>query len=108
MFEYMHNKNIIYRDLKPENLLIESQKGKMFLKIADLGFATVFDKDKKMVEQVGTPLYIAPEITLNAKYDSKVDIWSLGVITYILLSGDPPFMTRSKDELYHLIQAGDY
>lgn len=74
--------------MKPENILLVSNKLDDFrIKIADLGFAQEFDREKGLDLVLGTPLYMAPELVLHQKYTEKVDVWSLGVIVYQLLSG---------------------
>lgn len=78
--------------MKPENILLVSDDPDNFdIKIADLGFAQKFDKDTGLDLVLGTPLYMAPELVQHKKYSEKVDVWSLGVITYQLLSGRTPF-----------------
>ena len=85
---YMHLQNVTHRDMKPENILLVSNKMDDFrVKIADLGFAQEFDREKGLDLVLGTPLYMAPELVLHQKYTEKVDVWSLGVIVYQLLSG---------------------
>ena len=81
---------MLCRDLKPENILLEQNKEFDQIKIIDFGTSLVYDPNKSLDEKLGTPYYIAPEV-LNKSYNSKCDIWSCGVITYILLSGMPPF-----------------
>ena len=83
---YCHKNNIVHRDLKPENILLEQNKEFDQIKIIDFGTSLVYDPSKPLDEKLGTPYYIAPEV-LNTSYNSKCDIWSVGVITYILLSG---------------------
>ena len=69
--------------MKPENVLLVSEDLKNFdIKIADLGFATHYDKEKGLDLVLGTPLYMAPELVSHEKYTEKVDVWSLGIITY--------------------------
>lgn len=80
----------MHRDLKPENILLEQGKHYDQIKMIDFGTSLVYDPNQKLAEKLGTPYYIAPEV-LNKNYSSKCDIWSCGVITYILLSGVPPF-----------------
>jgi calcium-dependent protein kinase len=93
---YMHLKGIVHRDIKPENVLIENLEN-LEIKLTDFGFATYFDHRKgELNEVLGSPLYMPPEIVKHEKYDSKVDIWSAGVMTYILLVGKPPFMGKTK------------
>ncbi len=70
------------------------------VKITDFGFAKCYDPDHGLKDTLGSPLYMAPEIVKKVPYNEKVDIWSLGVLAYVLLSGKPPFLGRSKDELF--------
>jgi serine/threonine protein kinase len=104
----MHKLNIVHRDLKPQNVMIDStlDKNKPDIKLVDFGFATYYDADKKLSLELGSPLYMAPEIINRSKYDSKVDVWSTGVLVYYLLSNDFPFIAKSKDGLYAAIRAG--
>jgi calcium-dependent protein kinase len=100
---YMHKKNIIHRDIKPENILLESKDvSKVVVKITDFGFAKCYDPYtfEGFDDVLGSPLYMAPEIVKKMKYDSKVDIWSLGVMAYIILSGKPPFSGKTRDEIF--------
>ena len=93
---YMHLQCITHRDMKPENILLVSDDPNNFtIKIADLGFAQKFDKETGLDLVLGTPLYMAPELVKHEKYSEKVDVWSLGVITYQLLSGQTPFDGRN-------------
>lgn len=82
----------MHRDLKPENLLIES-KGKnnqILVKVIDFGTSIEFNPNEKLKARLGTAYYIAPEV-LRSEYDEKCDVWSCGIILYILLCGYPPF-----------------
>ena len=99
---YMHKKNIAHRDIKPENILMYSKdKSNLDLKITDFGFAKCYDPNEGgLTETLGSPLYMAPEIIKKLQYDCSVDIWALGVLTYIMLSGKPPFKGKSKDEVF--------
>jgi calcium-dependent protein kinase len=92
---YCHSKNIVHRDLKPENLLLDTE-GSGTIKVIDFGTSQVFDPSAKMHQTYGTPYYIAPEI-LAGEYTEKCDIWSCGVIMYILLCGRPPFDGENDD-----------
>ena len=89
----------MHRDIKPENILIEDTKT-IEIKLTDFGFATYFDSKAKLDEVLGSPIYMPPEIVAHQKYDSKVDIWSSGIVVYILLSGKAPFVSDSKEEVY--------
>ena len=90
---------MIHRDLKPENLLLEKRNtDNLVVKVADFGTSIFSDPYRVHKTRVGSALYIAPEV-LNSEYTSKCDIWSLGVILYILLSGKPPFVGKAEDEL---------
>ena len=89
---YMHGLNIMHRDLKPENLLCEkSENGQVMIKLTDFGFATYYDPSKPQTLSLGSPLYMAPELTKEVEYDNKVDVWATGVITFALLTGTIPF-----------------
>ncbi len=77
------------------------------MKLVDFGTSTAFDSSKKMNQKFGTPYYIAPEV-LNNNYDEKCDMWSCGVIMYILLSGYPPFNGLNNDEITDNIKIGKF
>jgi len=108
---FCHSNNVIHRDLKPENILIENEqeRNKEFfhIKIIDFGTSEVFKKNKLLEKQIGTPFYIAPEV-LNNEYNEKCDLWSAGVIMYILLCGSPPFYGNSDEEIYNKVKEGKY
>lgn len=89
---YMHKRGVCHRDLKPENMLYDNESG--LLKVTDFGTATHFKPGQKFSALVGTPYYVAPEV-VNGSYDEKSDIWSVGVILYVILSGAPPFSGRN-------------
>jgi calcium/calmodulin-dependent protein kinase I len=104
---YMHANGIAHRDLKPENLLCTGKDNKI-IKVTDFGLSKSFG-DSKMVTACGTPEYAAPEVVAGTgNYDNAVDIWSVGVITYILLCGYPPFYGRNDGELFERILRGEY
>ena len=104
---YCHQNNIVHRDLKPENILLEANKEFDQIKIIDFGTSLVYDPNRSLDEKLGTPYYIAPEV-LNKNYDSKCDIWSCGVITYILLSGVPPFNGQSDQDIMKKVRQGSF
>ena len=102
---YCHGANIVHRDLKPENILLEQNKEFDQIKIIDFGTSLVYDPERNLDEKLGTPYYIAPEV-LNKNYNHKCDIWSCGVITYILLSGMPPFNGQSDTDIMKKVREG--
>eukprot|EP01069_Polyplicarium_translucidae_P003475 Polyplicarium_translucidae@DN231_c0_g1_i2.p1 len=106
---YMHKNKIVHRDLKPENLLLQSKSADALIKIIDFGLSTHFqpEGDKKMKDKIGTAYYIAPEV-LHGTYDEKCDVWSIGVILYILLSGCPPFYGATEYEILKRVETGKY
>jgi len=100
---YIHCHGIVHRDVKLENFLYDA-KGSNHLKLIDFGFSKVWDINTKMQACVGTLAYVAPEV-LEKSYTSQCDLWSIGVLTYILLSGGMPF-EGTKDEQIKAIQNG--
>mmetsp|Transcript_37113 Transcript_37113/g.114350 ORF Transcript_37113/g.114350 Transcript_37113/m.114350 type:complete len:397 (+) Transcript_37113:397-1587(+) len=106
---YMHRLDIAHRDLKPENFVfltaepIESN----VLKVIDFGLACKFEEGQVLTTKAGTPYYVAPQV-LAGKYDQSSDLWSLGVIMYVLLCGYPPFMGRTEDEILSRVCSGRY
>jgi calcium-dependent protein kinase len=104
---YCHKNNIVHRDLKPENVLLEANKDFDQIKIIDFGTSLQFDPSKFLDEKLGTPYYIAPEV-LNKKYNEKCDIWSCGVILFIILSGVPPFNGANDQEIMKNVKIGKF
>lgn len=95
-----------HRDLKPENILIDpKQKGA--IKVIDFGTSHLFDEKTYMHQMYGTAYYIAPEV-LSGNYTKKCDLWSIGVILYIMLSGKPPFWGSSDREILNKVSKGTY
>jgi len=107
--EYIHANNIIHRDLKPENILIvkRQKNGYHPIKIIDFGTAKVFQKEKAEHVLIGSAYYIAPEV-LSRNYTELCDLWSCGVIMYILLTGRPPFNGSNEEEIMKKIKEGNY
>lgn len=107
--KYLHSVNIVHRDLKPENLLYTSSAKDAAIKITDFGLAKARDSSKQdMATACGTPGYVAPEVLQGLEYGPAVDLWSIGVILYILLCGFPPFYHEATKELYKQIKKGQY
>lgn len=104
---YCHAKNIVHKDLKPENILLEKKKDIKTIKLIDFGTAQRFSKDKKMTNIIGTPYYVAPEV-LKGSYDEKCDVWSAGVIMFILLSGTPPFNGAEDSQITNAVAKGEF
>jgi cGMP-dependent protein kinase 1 len=120
-FDYMHSRNMIYRDLKPENLMLD-EKG--YIKLVstfeikcrkkydnfgfkvDFGFAKRVGPSQKTWTFAGTPEYVSPEIILNKGHDRAVDYWALGVFIHELLIGKPPFRGKDHMKTYNLILRG--
>jgi len=101
-FEYLHSKNIIFRDLKPENLLIGNDG---YLKLTDFGFAK-FLTEGRTFTICGTPEYIAPEVILNQGHGKAVDWWTLGVLIYEMHAGIDPFNDEDPMGIYRNILKG--
>lgn len=97
--EYLHSKNIMHRDIKPSNIICDD---KFKVVIIDFGFACKISLDDSLSlsERFGTPFYMSPELLSRKKYNSKSDIWSLGVMYYEMLCGSLPFFGATDIELY--------
>jgi calcium/calmodulin-dependent protein kinase I len=106
---YLHERGIAHRDLKPENLLLSGPGDDSVVKIADFGFAKIIDtQSTSMLETAcGTPEYVAPEVLqqLPGGYGVPCDIWSLGIVVYVMLSGRPPFWSRNQAKLFQMIKS---
>jgi len=117
--EYLHKNQIAHRDLKPENILCstvvpsnsnsKSTFRKEFIKVADFGLSKMFDREL-LLSQCGSPTYVAPEVLLATPYDQAVDMWAIGVITFVLLTGCFPFFEEGTNykALYQKIIDVDY
>ena len=109
--KYCHDRSIVHRDLKCENLLLVNKKDDNehlgSIKVADFGFATKVHGLEKL-PQCGTPGYVAPEILRHDAYGVACDMWSIGVIAYILLGGYPPFNEKTQKLLFQKIKSVKY
>jgi len=104
--QYIHSQNIVHRDIKLDNILIDLQNN---IKICDFGVSKSIKKNDVMHDQCGTPAYIAPEILKNCGYEGfGVDIWSAGVVLYAMLSGTVPFKANNMKDLHKTIIKGIY
>jgi calcium/calmodulin-dependent protein kinase I len=102
---YLHERGIVHRDLKLENLLLK-KKGGLEIKLADFGLSKLYS-GQALQTACGTPFYVAPDVLMGTGYGPAVDMWSVGVLLYVLLSGRLPFAADSDAELFRLIIAGN-
>mmetsp|Transcript_1464 Transcript_1464/g.1453 ORF Transcript_1464/g.1453 Transcript_1464/m.1453 type:complete len:179 (-) Transcript_1464:695-1231(-) len=102
---YCHQKNIVHRDLKPENLLLVNNNPNAPLKVIDFGISQKLSPGSKLTTAIGTLYYMAPEV-FSGTYDEKCDIWSSGVILYLMICGRPPFVGNTEVEVLKKIRAG--
>jgi len=104
---YMHESGVVHRDLKPENLLYFSPEEESKIMISDFGLSKMEDSGI-MATACGTPGYVAPEVLAQKPYGKEVDVWSIGVISYILLCGYPPFYDENDANLFAQILKGEF
>lgn len=107
---YCHSNGVVHRDLKPENLVLESSPDAsrdLCIKLIDFGTSSLFAPSQRLHMKIGTPYYIAPEV-LSMDYNEKCDVWSCGVILYVLLSGRSPFPGRSNEEILRKVKRGEF
>jgi len=104
----MHQAGVAHRDLKPQNLLLTSEDDDAHIKITDFGFARRVHTPQSLTSRCGTPTFVAPEILKNIPHDQSADLWSVGVIVYLLLVGYPPFMKDTQAELFQQIRSGEW
>lgn len=105
--KYLHSKNIVHRDLKPENLLLASKEDDSSIKIADFGLARRAISET-LTDRSGTPNYVSPEMVVGKPYGKPADMWSFGVILYIMLGGYPPFQGSDMKSLFKKIKRADF
>lgn len=103
---YCHENGVVHRDLKPENILLATKASSSPIKLADFGLATYIKPGQSLHGLVGSPFYIAPEV-LAGGYNQAADVWSAGVILYILLSGMPPFWGKTKSRIFDAVRTAD-
>lgn len=106
--EYMHKSGIVHRDIKPQNILLESKDNNCAIKIGDFGFAKRVHTPKSLTSRCGTPSYVSPEVLKNQPYDQSCDMWSVGVVLYVMLCGYTPFMEDNQEKMFERIKLGDW
>ena len=104
---YCHSNGIVHRDIKSDNILFLENNIDSPIKLIDFGISLKFEKNTKLKDKTGTVLYIAPEV-LQGSYDEKCDIWSCGVLMYMMLSGVPPFYGATRKEVMQKISKGKF
>ncbi|CAI5465857.1 unnamed protein product [Closterium sp. Yama58-4] len=102
VLRYCHSQRILHRDLKPENVLLVSTRSDTRVKLIDFGMAYRFQDGERCTQRAGTPNYISPEV-IAKNYGTEADVWSLGVILYVMLCGLPPFWGDSTEEIFSSI-----
>lgn len=105
--DYLHSKQISHRDIKPENFMLFKKGDLSCIKMIDFGLSKDFSEQTTMHTMSGSPYYIAPEVFLQ-KYNMKIDIWSMGVVLYIMLSGKVPFPGRTEPEIIQNVIKGEF
>lgn len=104
--QYLHDKNIVHRDIKPENILFETNERYSDVKLIDFGLSRRHkSNDAPMMNRVGTPFYMSPAV-VRGEYDRSCDIWSVGIVAYILLTGYPPFNGHNDVEIHESVRLG--
>lgn len=98
--EYLHSKNVVYRDIKPENILIDLDG---HIRIADFGLSKVIPKRQKSYSFCGSPEYMSPEMLQGTGHDRRVDIYCLGALLFEMLTGLPPFYSKETTKMYENI-----
>lgn len=106
--EYLHSRGIVHRDLKPQNILCCSEQDITQVKIGDFGLSKILSADSLLKTRCGSPHYLAPEVLTCPSYDSKVDIWSIGVIAYVMLTGSLPFYSEDIREVIKHVMLAEY
>lgn len=103
---YLHSKKIIHRDLKLENVIFLSNDQNSCLKIVEFGSCKHFEKNLRVLERVGNPYFMSPEVIIG-NFDNKCDVWSIGVMIYVLLSGSQPFVGTTENEIMQSVLSSE-
>ena len=106
--DYMHQNGVAHRDIKPQNLFLDSKSDNSSIKVGDFGFAKRVHTPKSLNLRCGTPSYVAPEILKNQPYDQSCDMWSVGVVLYVLLCGYTPFHEEQQEKMFERIKVADF
>ena len=105
---FCHENSVAHCDMKPKNLLLTSDDDDIQMKLCDFGFAHRVYEPRSLTKKCGTPFFVAPEVLIHSPYDQQSDMWGCGVIMFLLLGGELPFMGRSQKELFRNIVMGRY
>ena len=97
--KYLHQYGIVHRDLKPDNIMITQRNEYGVIKIMDFGLSKILSPNEKMVDGFGTLSYVAPEVLKRTPYNKEIDIWSMGILLYYMLSGNLPFKGHKEQEV---------
>lgn len=106
--KFLSELGCVHRDIKPENILVDNYSKAWPVKLTDFGLSAKMQPDKRLYQTLGTPLFVAPEILSGRGYDCACDMWSLGVVIYLVLCGYPPFPYDNPKKLVEAIIHGDY
>ena len=105
--DFVHTRGFAHCDIKPRNYLLRSKNDDVDVRLADFGFAQHVHAPNSLTSQCGTPFFVAPEVINRMPYDQKVDMWSIGVTTYLLLCGDTPFNGKNRQQLFRRISCDE-
>mmetsp|Transcript_91352 Transcript_91352/g.200132 ORF Transcript_91352/g.200132 Transcript_91352/m.200132 type:complete len:471 (+) Transcript_91352:78-1490(+) len=105
---YLHSKSYAHRDIKPENFLLQNRTREAEIKVIDFGLAKAYTPGELMKTKAGTPYYVSPQVLSGKGYDEKCDIWSCGVICYILVCGYPPFYGDTDLDILNRVKGGSF
>eukprot|EP00569_Conticribra_weissflogii_P006495 CAMPEP_0171332994 /NCGR_PEP_ID=MMETSP0878-20121228/3740_1 /TAXON_ID=67004 /ORGANISM="Thalassiosira weissflogii, Strain CCMP1336" /LENGTH=688 /DNA_ID=CAMNT_0011833867 /DNA_START=114 /DNA_END=2180 /DNA_ORIENTATION=- len=105
--EFVHSRRFAHCDIKPRNYLLRSKRDDVDVRLADFGFAQHVHAPNSLTSQCGTPFFVAPEVINRKPYDQQVDMWSIGVTTYLLLCGETPFNGKNRQQLFRRISCDE-